>query len=91
MKAHPFSTQCRFLLSLLTKYSMKDINSIETLFRFVGLKTRRIYLIDLTPFDLKKIELDYFKGKKQKKSKRDPTKPIFQVLNKIDEDKTGED
>lgn len=48
-------TTCRFILGVLAKYTIKDLNSVETLFKFAGMQTRRIYLVNLTPFDLKNI------------------------------------
>lgn len=92
-KHSPFMTLCRFLLGVLTKYEIRDLNSIDTLFKFGGVQTRRIFLVDLQPFDLKKIELNYFRGRKDQKKKKNPVIALKKAskLNKIEEESAGEE
>ena len=81
---------CRFLLGLFQKYNICDLNSIETILKFAGLQTRRIYLVHLAPFDLKKIEFNFFRGRKGQKRKVEPIIKKTASLNRIEEDKMGE-
>lgn len=82
----PFLVACRFVLSVFTKYCIRDLASIETLLQFVGIQTRRLYLVHLGPFELKKIELNYFRGRKEQKRKKEPIAKTSS-LNKIEESK----
>lgn len=82
-KSAAFSLKIRFLMTLCKKYKIHDLNSIQTLLHFADIQTRRLYLIDLTPFNLKDIGMSF--GKKNKVKERKP-----KILTKINEEKKEE-
>lgn len=51
-------------MTITKKYKIKDLNSIQTLLHYSNIQTRRLHLIDLTPFNLKDIGMSF--GKKNK-------------------------